>query len=348
MLESIICKTLIWNAIMIFYTGTYTQNGAPAANPQGRGIGCFKFDVQNGNIELVEYTSQRNPSYLVISDDKKYLYALEEMFENLQPEIYAYQIADDGKLILLNSQKLIGDYSCHLEIIQERVVVANYVSGNAVSYPIVKDGALAEAEQVIQHKGTGPNQERQEAAHVHMIQPFGKNQMYAVDLTLDKAKAYHIKDDTEEWIAQEDLDIQIEAGAGARHMAMDRSENFAYLLSELSGEIFVVEMQEREVIQKISFIPDSYKGEFGGAAIRLHPQGNFLYASCRGADSIAIFKIDKETNQLELVKIQSSEGKTPRDFNIDPTGEWLIAANQDSNTLVVFKIHPEMGILEKT
>lgn len=130
-------------------------------------------------------------------------------------------------------------------------------------------------------------------------------------------------------------------------MVMDESEKYAFVLSELAGDIFVAENQNGrfKLIQKVSFVPESYTGAFGGAAIRLHPSGKFLYASCRGANSIAIFKINEVTKELSLVSCQSTEGETPRDFNIDPTGKWLIAANQDSNTLVVFEINQETGTL---
>ena len=335
---------------MIFFTGSYTQEGAPAANPTGKGIGCFQLDLETGNIELLHYTKQRNPSYMVISEDKKYLYAVEEMFESLHPEVFAYRIAGDGKLAFLNSQKLTGDYACHLASVQDRLIIANYMSGNALSYPILKDGSLAPVHQVIQHEGTGPDKHRQEAAHAHMIYPFKDDHMYVLDLTLDKAQAYGFDRETKNWLATPGSDIQIGKGAGARHMVMDELENYAFVLGELTGAVFVMEIHDGAYkrIQEISFLPENYEGEFGGAAIRLHPNGEFLYASCRGADTIAAFRIDPKSKILTLLAHKSTEGKTPRDFNIDPTGKWLITANQDSNSLVVFEIDQEKGTLSKT
>lgn len=333
--------------MVIFYTGSYTQDGAPAANPTGKGIGCFQLDVDNGDIKFLRYTEQRSPSYIAISEDKKYLYAVEEMYESLNPEVYAYKIESEGKLTLLNSQKIAGDYACHLAIIQDRLVVASYVSGNALSYPILEDGSLAPCSQEIMHQGTGPNKERQEAAHAHMICPFKNNHMYVVDLTLDMAKAYQLDAELKQWEATPILDIKIDAGSGVRHMVMDKKEEFAFVLSELTGKIFVADLRnsESEIIQEISFIPTTYDGAIGGAAIRMHPNGKYLYASNRGSNTIAIFKIDEKSNQLALVAHQSTEGKTPRDFNIDPSGKWLVAANQDSNTLVVFEINQIDGTL---
>ena len=129
---------------------------------------------------------------------------------------------------------------------------------------------------------------------------------------------------------------------------MDRTGQTAFVLGELSGEVFVADLrgEEPEIIQKISFIPESHNGAVGGAAIRMHPGGEFLYASNRGSETIAIFRIDNASQKLSLVGFQSTEGKTPRDFNIDSSGRWLIAANQDSNTLVVFEINPRDGTLK--
>lgn len=335
--------------MMMFFTGSYTQEGAPAAIPLGTGISCFDLDENSGEIRFLHSSKQRNPSYLVVSADKKFLYAVEEMYEELNPQIFAYKIESGGKLRLLNSQKIKGDYACHLAIIQDRLVLANYVSGNALAYPILKDGSLAPFDQEIKHHGHGPNKERQEAAHAHMIYPFKKNCMYVLDLSLDKAKAYQLERDSKQWKAVPACDIQIDAGSGARHLVMDKTEQIAFVLSELSGEVFVADLRrgERKIVQKISFIPETYNGNAAGAAIRIHPNGKYLYASNRGSDTIAIFKIDKESKHLILVEHQSTKGKTPRDFNISLSGNWLIVANQDSDELVVFKLKQDKGILIK-
>ena len=333
---------------MIFYSGSYTQKGAPANNPKGAGIGCFELNRETGAIKLLRYTEQRNPSYLVISKDGNYLYAIEEMFESLNPKIFSYRIMDHGKLELINSQQLLGDYACHLAIIEDRLVVANYVSGDALSFPILKDGSLAPYHQIIKHTGSGTNKERQEAPHTHMVKPFKGKNMFLVDLGIDMAKAYRFNNQIKIWDAIPELDIKIESGSGARHMVMDNKEELAFVLSEMTGEIFVVNLggRESEIVQKISFVPRTYIGAFGGAAIRMHPSEEYLYASNRGSDTIAIFKVDKGSGKLTFVAHQSTEGKTPRDFNIDPRGKWLIAANQDSSTIAVFEINSIDGTLD--
>ena len=172
-----------------------------------------------------------------------------------------------------------------------------------------------------------------------MVKPLKEN-MFLVDLGIDMAKAYRFNDEVKKWDAIPELDIKIESGSGARHMVMDKKEELAFVLSELTGEIFVANLGGRasEIVQKISFVPRTYLGAFGGAAIRMHPSEEYLYASNRGSDTIAIFKVDKGSGKLKFVAHQSTEGKTPRDFNIDPSGKWLIV-NQDSSTIAVFEIN---------
>ncbi len=335
---------------MIFYTGSYTMQGSPATNPKGQGIGCFELDTTSGNIKLLRYTEQRNPSYLVISKDLKYLYAIEELTGTKNPRVLSYHIGDNGELTLLNFQFLTGDYASHLALVQDHLVVANYMTGNALTFPIMKGGSLAPCHQIIQHSGIGPESNRQEGPHAHMIYPFWDDHFFLVDLGIDRAKAYRLNQNGKSWEAMPQWDIVVRSGAGARHMVMNSTEMYAFVLSELSGEIFVFEKRIKgfEQIQEISFMSENYKDSFGGAAIRLHPDGQFLYASNRGPDTIVIFKVDVFSKTLSLVAHQSTEGHTPRDFNIDPSGNWLVAANQDSDTLVVFKIDRESGILDKT
>ena len=74
--------------------------------------------------------------------------------------------------------------------------------------------------------------------------------------------------------------------------------------------------------------------------------GKFLYASNRGeSNTIAIFEIDQKNGSIALVGHQSTLGKTPRNFNFDPTGNFLLVANQNSDDIVVFKVDKKTGLL---
>jgi 6-phosphogluconolactonase len=126
---------------------------------------------------------------------------------------------------------------------------------------------------------------------------------------------------------------------------------YAYIVDELDSNIVVLrylpEEYRFEKVQHISALPGSYAGTNYPAAIHLSPDGNYLYASNRGHDSIAVFGVDKASGSLEPVSHVSTHGEFPRDFAIDPTGRYLFAANQKSDTIVSFAIIPETGGLEQ-
>jgi 6-phosphogluconolactonase len=95
-------------------------------------------------------------------------------------------------------------------------------------------------------------------------------------------------------------------------------------------------------------VPADFSGANSCADIHVSPNGQFLYGSNRGHDSIVSFKIDEKNGKLEYIEHISTGGKTPRNFAIDPTGQFLLAANQNSDSIVVFRIDEKSGKLSKT
>jgi len=230
--------------------------------------------------------------------------------------------------------------------------VANYNSGSAAAYPINADGSLGEASAVDQHAGKSVNP-RQNGPHAHMAAISPDNRfVWVPDLGLDEVLSYRI-DATKGGMAANDPPfVKLTAGSGPRHVVFRPDAKFAYVVSELAATVTVFSydaakgaMQE---VQTISTLPDGYTGAKSGAEIALDPGGKFLYASNRGHDSIAIFKVDAAKGTLTAAGNVSAGGKTPRDFAIDPTGNYLLAANQDSNNVVEFKIDRQTGGLTPT
>jgi 6-phosphogluconolactonase len=301
-----------------------------------------------GQVSLCGYLFQRNPSYLCITGDNKYLFAVEELPEGNGARVFSYEICSDYGLKPIESKEISGGYACHLAICAGQLVITNYMSGDAMSFKILKGGRLSDHQQKIQNYGSGPDKLRQESPHMHMVYPIDKKRIFFVDLSLDHAQGYVFESKLGEWIKEENLCLKVEAGSGARHMVMSDDKSFAFVLGELTGEIFVFKKgdQRFKIIQKISFMNDN-KLIPSGAAIKIHPNGNYLYTSDRTSNNISVFKINKKLAKLTLVAHIDSEGKSPRDFSFDPDGNWLIVANQDSNNLVVFRVDKESGLLVK-
>ena len=337
---------------MKLYIGCYTKKISEEIVGRGDGIYVLEFDPSNGSVTFVDYTKTINPSYLAISSDGKVLFALEESPIEESPKIRSFRIgasASGEYLELISEQELPGSYACHLRLSpsEDHLIVGAYMSGNILAYPVTSDGQIGKNICNIAHEGQGPNKMRQEAPHVHFIQPVENNEFFAVDLGIDAVRSYQLVGGMIK--EQPEKDIRVNAGSGPRHMVLSLSGNHAFIFSELDAKIHVFKkiQQTFEFLDTYLTLPSDYDGQPSGAAIRIHPNGKFIYTSNRGYNGITLFHFDESNEKLFFVEHVPSGGKTPRDMNIDPDGKWLVCANQDSDNLVVFSIDQESGKLNE-
>lgn len=327
---------------MYFFIGSYTDEGSPAPEPKGAGISYGSFDPFSGTIKFLGSHFQRNPSFPIVSADGATLYAAEEMFATGNPKLVAYRILEDGSLNKLNEAPLEGDYACHLAIANQTILVANYVSGDILVYTLEDDGKIGALTQRIWHSGSGIHKERQEAPHPHMMYAQDDQIVYCVDLGIDMVKAYGVEASSGNWRPRPELDIKVNDGAGARHMDMNRGKDTMTILGELSGELSLYHKKEEyfELTDSVCL----GNGDMSAAAIKIHANERFIYISERKNNRLYGFMI--LNNRLQRIGHFSSRGTTPRDISIDPTGRWLLAANQDSNAIAVFSIDTQSGELQ--
>jgi 6-phosphogluconolactonase len=295
-----------------------------------------------------------NPSFLAPHPNGRFLYAVSEESGG---SVSAYAIDPaSGKLTLLNKVSSQGRGPCYATVDRtgKAVLVANYNSGSFAVLPIDRDGRLREASAVIQDSGKGPNPSRQEGPHAHSLNPSPDNRFaVGADLGLDKLFIFKFNAASGELAPNEPLSfVQLKPGAGPRHFAFDPAGGFAYVTNELSSTVVAFSYNDKmgglRELQTISTLPADFKGESTTADVQVHPSGKFLYDSNRGADSIAVFKIDGSKGTLTAVDYTPTQGKIPRGFGIDPDGSFLIAANQESDTVVVFRIDQSSGRLNPT
>ena len=327
--------------------GTYTTG-------KSGGIYVYHFDSKTGDFDSVSMIKTSNPSYLAVSPDGKFVYAANENARNGnggQVSAFAFN-KTNGNLSFINQQPSGGDDPCYVSVdkTDKWLATANYTSGTLSLLPINKNGGLDTAATVIQHTGYSVNTERQTGPHVHCAVFSADNKsLYASDLGIDKVVIYSF--DSRSGGLTESGAILTEAGAGPRHFTFHPDNKYAYLIEELTGTISAYRSVkgEFELIQNISALPMDYMGSIGSADIHVSPDGRFLYASNRGeSNTIAIFKINEKTGWLTLLGHQSTLGKTPRNFNFDPSGNFLLAANQNSDEIVVFKVDKKTGLLSDT
>jgi 6-phosphogluconolactonase len=317
-------------------------------------------DGETGIIEEIALAAEsKNPSYMALSPSRKFLYAVNEVgtYEDTPyGAVSAYAVQADGSLVFLNRKSSEGAGPCHVALYKGGafVVVSNYSGGVLAVLPVEKKGTLGDAVQVIKYRGSGPNEKRQGKAHAHSFTfaPDSANG-FACDLGSDKVMLYRFDPKAREPLIpwQEPFAAAL-PGYGPRHGAFHPNGKFAYVLYELKSAVDVFayagKVPSFQRLQTISTLPQKGAGKIPtiAAAIRISPDAKFLYASNRGYDSIAVFKL-LPTGLLEFVDTVPSGGAHPRDFILDPAGNFLLALNQNSDNLVVFKINHRTGLLKK-
>jgi 6-phosphogluconolactonase len=230
---------------------------------------------------------------------------------------------------------------------------ANYAGGSLAVFPVHADGSLGAASTFIQHKGSSVDPARQTAPHAHSVYVSPDNRfLLAGDLGLDHVMVYRFDAAKGTLTPNRPPFAALAPGSGPRHLAFAKDGKFVYVLSEMAATVTAFRYDagagRLEQTQSISMLPADYTGAKSGAEIFVHPSGKFLYASNRGHDTIAIFRIDPVSGALTAAGQVSTQGKTPRNFAIDPTGGFLLAANQDSGSIVVFRIDQSTGALTPT
>jgi 6-phosphogluconolactonase len=340
----------------LVYVGTYTEEGS-----KSKGIYAFRYDAATAQVTplglAVETT---NPSFVALHPNGKFLYAVNEVGTYKGPNsggVSAFAIDKaTGKLTFLNELPSRGADPCYITVDKtgKYVLVANYTGGSVIVYPILADGRLGEASAFVQHTGHGTDPQRQEGPHAHFIDLSPDNRFaFVADLGLDELLVYKFDSAKGSLTPNDPPFAKLDPGSGPRHFALRPDGNFAYVVSEMKGTVTVFANDARtgtlHSLQTISTLPKDYSGTIEDAEIQMHPSGNFVYASNRGeGNSIAVFAIDKSKGTLTPIEITSTQGKTPRSFEIDPTGKLLFAANQKSDNIVIFKIDPKTGKLTPT
>jgi 6-phosphogluconolactonase len=322
--------------------------------------------MDGGHIEEIRLAATSvNPSWLCLSDSGKYLYAANEV-EDPGGTVSAYRVGEDGSLELINQRPSMGKAPCHLAIDGKGAFLfaANYFSGNVAVFPLDESGGIGKARQVIQLEGSGgPNRERQEKAHAHSVL-FDRSGAFAsvFDLGNDRIITYRFEPETDKPLRPAGSPYSSAPGAGPRHGVFNLAGSYAYSVNELDSTVDVLRFVSEgsfEKIQTLSALPSSFqssnqpsKEKSFCAGVRLSPggtipNGEFLYASNRGHDSIAVFRI-QEDGKLTFIDAFPSGGRTPRDFIPDPLGDFILAANQNSDNVTVLRVDKTTGTLKET
>jgi 6-phosphogluconolactonase len=325
------------------YIGCYT-GGANA-----RGISVFHYDPGTNALTLAGIVAPvTSPSFIVLDAAKKFLYSGNESGAGSASAFSVNSLT--GDLRFLNSVSA-GGQPAHVAIHPggKYLLTANYTGGTVAVFPIQADGSLGSASQIIAHFGDlGPNAGRQEAPHPHMVLPDSTGRYVLVnDLGLDVTIVYSF--DTGAGKMTEVNRVAATPGSGPRHLAWHPNGKIVYSINELANVLNVYAWDGNGnltlVQENLTTLPAGFRGTSGAGEVLVDAAGKFLYGSNRGNDNILICSIDPLTFQLTVLGWVHTQGRTPRHFNFDPSGNFIHVGNQDSANIVTFKVDKSTGLL---
>ncbi|MHA6279334.1 lactonase family protein [Salinimicrobium sp. CAU 1759] len=329
----------------IFFVGTYQQSGPYVPEAKGKGLLSCSLHLETGEIRQEHVCKKPLNSTYLSMDGKGQLFAAGDNFENFG-EVHVFSIEEDASLIPIAAQTTFGTSSCHVACDKEgkRIFVSSYANG-VLSQHIFNGASLTLDPEVLVYQGSGPNAERQEAAHIHqaVVSPNGR-WLYTCDLGSDKVWLHDLRYSGNLKLIK---GISVPSGSGPRHLVCHPQFPLVYVFCELDAGLLTYqsdsETGDLELISQMSTLPENFTGQPAGAAIRLHPSGRALYVSNRNHHSLTAFSLEGEGRPV-LHSTFSIEGEEPRDFNIDPSGQWLLSANQNSSTIVPFRLDAQTGL----
>jgi len=327
------------------FIGTYTKGTS-------RGIYSVTLDTATGALGAPELAAEAlNPTFLALSPGRELLYAVSAgpswassfRIDPASPRLLPVQQAAPGS----------GPTPCHFAVDSTGRIglAANYHLGLAAAIPLGADGALGPP-RVVAHAGRGPHPTRQTAPHIHSTNIAPDSRFALVcDLGLDRIYTYAIDRRAAALAPGTPPFISAAPGSGPRHLEFEGTGQFAYAINELDNTIAVYRYDPQSgglvARQTVSVLPEGYQGNALAAEIAIHPNGRFLYGSCRGPDTLAVFAVDGGTGNLSPVETVPCGGRSPRHFSVSPDGEWLVCAHLDSDTLCAFRADGDTGRLKR-
>lgn len=315
-------------------------------------IHAYQLDLATGALKLAQRTTDvQNPFFLAIAPSQKYLYSIHaKQFGGKEPEeVAAYEIVGrTGQLKLLNRQSAMGSAACYLDVdaTGKTVVVANYTTGNVASLPVQEDGALGKSVSLFQHAGSSVAAARQKEPHAHCIVVSPDNRYaYAADLGLDQVLCYRLDAAKATLTPNQPPFAKTPPGGGPRHLTFHPNGKHLYVINEMGNSVTLFDYEANTGTltekQTIATVPKDFAGKSYTADLKITPNGQFLYGTNRGHDSIASYRIAAD-GRLTLLAIDPSLGKGPQNLAI-AAGKLLLCANMPGNNVAVFKIDEKTG-----
>jgi 6-phosphogluconolactonase len=335
---------------MFAYVGSFTTAKRKA---RGDGIHVYRVDAATGNWTHVQHVGDvENPSYLVLSPDQRFLYAVHGDAD------YATAFALDGETGLarvLNRGATGGSNGVRQAVdpTGRFLVVANYAGGSVAVLAIAPDGSLKDQHQLVALPGApGPHPIEQASSHPHdvVFDPSGRF-VLVPDKGLDRVFVFGF-DRAGGRLAATPSCVTARPGAGPRHLAFHPTRAIVWVLNELDSTVATHrwdgERGTLTAVQVMSTLPADFSGASTSAEIAVTPDGRHVYGSNRGHDSVAMLAADANEGTLTARGWQPTLGHGPRFIGLDPAGRFLHVANEQSDSVIMFRVDAGSGRLAPT
>lgn len=333
----------------ILYVGTFSVRGS-------QGIYAFSFDRVKRTLKLLQTVpSLESPSYLTVHPSGNFLYSVNRGRADVADgggSVSAYGIdAKSGKLSGIGHRSSYGDDPCHITIDKtgKYAFISNYTRGNLVVLQLFDDGLIGSPSDAKKYVGSSINSARQEGPHIHSATISPDNRfLYVADLGRDKVYIYDFNASNGTLTPAKTPEVTVSPGSGPRHMTIHPNGKFAYLAEELTSSVCTFSVNKTTgaltiLEDTVRSLPPVFNGTNTSADIHTDVSGKYLYLSNRGFNSLSIYSI-ASTGKVTLTD-QQETGKTPRNFLVDPKGEFVFVASQDDDTIAMFRINNKTGKL---
>jgi 6-phosphogluconolactonase len=320
-----------------------------------------KLDPSVGSLTVVDsFAGAKGGSYLDLSPGAEFLYAINQASidqENSFSSVTSFALDPVSQALeLINSQSSEGSGICHIHCNKEGdyIFAANYGSGHATAFPVKENGEIAPASSVVVGDCSGPVESRQKGPHAHqvMLDP-GQKFLLVPDLGCDKVLIYAFDDENGSLTPNPNqASFDLAPGAGPRHLAFHPDGSSLYIVNEINSTItactYDASTGSIAEINTESTVEASHEGMKYPAAVRVHPNGKFVYASTRGENScISTFRINSDRS-VSRIQVMEQVPNWPRDFNVDPSGKYMLVAGERSDNIRLYNIDAASGLLSES
>lgn len=293
-------------------------------------IAVYHMDRKTGELtERSRVDAGGAPGSLALHPSKRYLYAAVRSTGSVAT--FAVDPKTGGLKKLAETKVVTNPVYIMADKTGRFLLTAYYGAAKVAIYPIGSNGIVKE--QATDTRDTGKN------PHSILIDKSNRF-VYVPNTGADQILQYRFNAKTGKLSSLKPGVVKTAKGTGPRHFFFHPTRPFAYACNEKASSVTafaVAKSGALKAIHTVTTLPKDFTKRNSNADIEITPDGKYLYASNRGHDSLAMYRIDQKTGRISPLG-QAPTEKTPREFNIDPTGRFVFSAGQGSGKMIAYRI----------